>query len=86
MIPVLLTSVLRYSLLACSNRSVDLLGDGVSDVRQVKVLNDGGDFPSNAEVVVAPPAIFLQTVKDNIRSDIKASIQPTNHVCRTDRS
>lgn len=38
---------------------------------QVDVLNDCGDFPSNAEVVVAPPAIFVPTVKDNIRSDIK---------------
>lgn len=37
----------------------------------MKVLNDGGDFPSNAEVVIAPPSIFLQTVKDTIRSDIK---------------
>ncbi|CAM9956737.1 unnamed protein product [Scytosiphon promiscuus] len=41
----------------------------------VKVLNDGGDFPSNAEVVIAPPSIFLQTVKDTIRSDIKVSTQ-----------
>lgn len=38
---------------------------------QVKVLNDGGDFPENAEVVVAPSSIYLQTVKDNIRPDIK---------------
>ncbi|CAM9511684.1 unnamed protein product [Ectocarpus sp. 12 AP-2014] len=37
----------------------------------VEVLNDGGEFPDNAEVVVAPPSIFLQTVKDTIRSDIK---------------
>eukprot|EP00752_Nemacystus_decipiens_P011356 g10090.t1 len=41
----------------------------------VKVLNEGGDFPSNAEVVVAPPSIFLQTVKDSIRADIKVSTQ-----------
>lgn len=37
------------------------------------MLNDGGEFPSNAEVVVAPPSLFAQTVKDAIRSDIKAS-------------
>lgn len=42
-------------------------------LQQVKALNEGGDFPSNAEVVVAPPSIFLQTVKDSIRPDIKAS-------------
>lgn len=41
--------------------------------QQVKALNDGGEFPSNAEVVIAPPSIFLQTVKDSIRSDIKVS-------------
>lgn len=38
---------------------------------QVKVLNDGGEFPANAEVVVSPPAIFVPSVKDTIRPDIK---------------
>lgn len=38
---------------------------------QVKVLNDGGDFPSNAEVVISPPSVFVQSVKDTIRPDIK---------------
>ncbi|CAM9801762.1 unnamed protein product [Ectocarpus sp. 6 AP-2014] len=41
----------------------------------VEVLNEGGEFPDNAEVVVAPPSIFLQTVKDTIRPDIKVSTQ-----------
>lgn len=35
------------------------------------MLNDGGDFPSNAEVVIAPSSIFVQSVKDTIRPDIK---------------
>lgn len=38
---------------------------------QVKALNDGGEFPSNAEVVIAPPSIHAQSVKESIRSDIK---------------
>lgn len=38
---------------------------------QVKVLNEGGEFPANAEVVVAPPSIFAQVVKDTLRPDIK---------------
>ncbi|CAM9789440.1 unnamed protein product, partial [Hapterophycus canaliculatus] len=41
----------------------------------VKALNEGGEFPSNAEVVIAPPSIFLQTVKDTIRPEIKVSTQ-----------
>ncbi|CAN0079658.1 unnamed protein product [Ascophyllum nodosum] len=41
----------------------------------VKALNEGGDLPSNAEVVVAPPSIHVQTVKDTIRPDIKVSLQ-----------
>lgn len=41
----------------------------------VKVLNDGGEFPSNAEVIVAPPSIFAQVVKDTVRSDVKVSLQ-----------
>lgn len=38
------------------------------------MLNDGGEFPDNAEVVVAPPSIFLQTVKETIRPDIKVEL------------
>ncbi|CAN0089592.1 unnamed protein product [Pylaiella littoralis] len=48
----------------------------------VKVLNDGGDFPENAEVVVAPSSIYLQTVKDNIRPDIKVSTQNVAKSCK----
>lgn len=37
----------------------------------MKVLNDGGEFPSNAEVVVAPPSLHAQTVKSTVRDDVK---------------
>lgn len=57
----------------CSSVLVALACLGLDWSQQVKVLNDGGEFPSNAEVVVAPPSLFAQTVKDAIRSDIKAS-------------
>ncbi|CAM9615628.1 unnamed protein product [Discosporangium mesarthrocarpum] len=41
----------------------------------VTTLNDGGDFPANAEVVVAPPAIHIPMVMSSIRSDVKVSLQ-----------
>lgn len=41
------------------------------------MLNDGGEFPENAEVVVAPPSIHVQGVKDTIRPDIKVRVPET---------
>jgi len=41
----------------------------------VKTLNEGGDFPANAEVVCAPPMLFIDYVKTNIRPDIAVSTQ-----------
>eukprot|EP01029_Cantina_marsupialis_P018540 TRINITY_DN426_c1_g2_i1.p1 TRINITY_DN426_c1_g2~~TRINITY_DN426_c1_g2_i1.p1 ORF type:complete len:250 (-),score=56.30 TRINITY_DN426_c1_g2_i1:55-804(-) len=40
----------------------------------VKVLNEGGEL-KNSEVVVAPPAIHIPFVKDNLRGDIEVSAQ-----------
>lgn len=39
----------------------------------VKCLNEGGDLPAEAEVVIAPPAHLLGLVKDTVRKDIGAS-------------
>ncbi|CAM9522651.1 unnamed protein product, partial [Phaeothamnion confervicola] len=47
--------------------------DSVAEL--VKVLNAGGDFPSNAEVVIAPPAIHAPYVKETVREDIAVSLQ-----------
>jgi triosephosphate isomerase len=41
----------------------------------VKLLNEGGTFPSNAEVVCSPPSIFLDYVLANIRPDIIVASQ-----------
>jgi len=41
----------------------------------VKLLNEGGAFPSNAEVVVSPPWLFIDYVLANIRADIAVSTQ-----------
>lgn len=50
----------------------------LSTVEQVNILNDGGEFPSNAEVIVAPPSIFAQVVKDTVRSDVKVNKHETH--------
>jgi hypothetical protein len=36
----------------------------------VEFLNAGGPFPTEAEVVIAPPAHLLGLVKDTVREDI----------------
>lgn len=41
----------------------------------VKTLNDAGDFPSNAEVVVAPTALHVPSVKSSLRSDVAVAVQ-----------
>mmetsp|Transcript_7793 Transcript_7793/g.11867 ORF Transcript_7793/g.11867 Transcript_7793/m.11867 type:complete len:254 (-) Transcript_7793:233-994(-) len=41
----------------------------------VQTLNNGGDFPANAEVVVAPPFLFIDSVMQTIRPDIAVSTQ-----------
>ena len=41
----------------------------------VKTLNEGGEFPEEAEVVIAPPAHLLGYVRDNIRKDVAVSAQ-----------
>ena len=41
----------------------------------VKILNEGGAFPAEAEVVVAPPAHLLGYVRDNVRKDVAVAAQ-----------
>ncbi|TFJ88610.1 hypothetical protein NSK_000179 [Nannochloropsis salina CCMP1776] len=41
----------------------------------VKILNQGGAIPLEAEVVIAPPAHLLGYVKDNLRPDVAVSAQ-----------
>ena len=41
----------------------------------IKIYNDGGDFPSSVEVVVAPTAIHIPYVQANCRKDIGVSAQ-----------
>lgn len=38
----------------------------------VQFLNEGGPFPEEAEVVIAPPAHLLGLVKDTVRKDVGA--------------
>ncbi|KAG5175351.1 Triosephosphate isomerase [Tribonema minus] len=45
----------------------------VSDL--VSTLNKAGDFPSNAEVVIAPTFLHVPMVKDAVRSDVNVSLQ-----------
>lgn len=42
---------------------------------QVKVLNDAGAFPANAEVVIAPSALHIGAVVDAVRADVGVAIQ-----------
>jgi len=41
----------------------------------VTLLNGGGEFPSNAEVVVAPPALHVGSVQGTLRKDIHVAVQ-----------
>ncbi|GBG34141.1 Triosephosphate isomerase [Hondaea fermentalgiana] len=41
----------------------------------IETLNSAGDFPSNAEVVVAPTALHLGMAVDGLRKDISVSVQ-----------
>jgi triosephosphate isomerase len=41
----------------------------------IKELNDGGDFPALAEVVIAPTALHIGSVKSSIRADINVACQ-----------
>ncbi len=41
----------------------------------VAFLNKGGDIPSNAEVVVAPPSLHIGSVSETLRKDIQVSVQ-----------
>ena len=52
-----------------------LNGTRASVQQLVKTYNDGGDFPKNVEVVVAPTALHISYVQDNMRSDVQVSAQ-----------
>lgn len=41
----------------------------------VQTLNEGGDFPKEAEVVIAPPAHLLGIVRDTVRKDVGACLR-----------
>mmetsp|Transcript_5222 Transcript_5222/g.6581 ORF Transcript_5222/g.6581 Transcript_5222/m.6581 type:complete len:256 (-) Transcript_5222:767-1534(-) len=43
----------------------------------VAMLNDGGKFPNNAEVVIAPTALHVSYLVQNLRDDINVSVQNT---------
>jgi len=47
--------------------------DSITDL--VKVLNEGGDFPARAEVVVAPIAMHIGAVQATIRPEINVACQ-----------
>jgi len=42
---------------------------------QVKLLNEAGAFPANAEVVIAPSALHISSVMSSIRADVGVAIQ-----------
>jgi triosephosphate isomerase len=44
-------------------------------VELVNILNKGGEFPSNCEVIIAPPLLHTGYVIDSIRKDIQVSVQ-----------
>mmetsp|Transcript_1204 Transcript_1204/g.2906 ORF Transcript_1204/g.2906 Transcript_1204/m.2906 type:complete len:258 (-) Transcript_1204:149-922(-) len=41
----------------------------------VDLLNGAGEFPTNAEVVVAPTALHIHAVQANLRKDVAVSVQ-----------
>ena len=42
---------------------------------QVKLLNDAGALPANAEVVIAPSALHIGLAKQALRADVGVAIQ-----------
>ncbi|CAK8987997.1 Triosephosphate isomerase [Durusdinium trenchii] len=41
----------------------------------IAMLNDAGEFPANAEVVIAPTALHVGKVLDEVRKDVNVSVQ-----------
>jgi hypothetical protein len=52
----------------------------------VEVLNKGGPFSPNSEVVIAAPSIHLQTLKTTMRPDVAISSEVTVHSVATPTS
>jgi len=50
-------------------------GSPKSVAELVKTLNGGGDWPTNVEVLISPPALYLDFVAKNLRKDAAVCVQ-----------